>query len=108
MTRVRGRFCSLLFLAAVLMFISSPAFAQGGSSTLVGTVVDSSGAFIPGADVVAKNNATATEYRAVSDATGRYEIPAIGAGTYQPVVEVTGWPSGDQMGDRHDRSLVLD
>jgi len=91
MTRVRGRFCSLLFLAAVLMAISSPAFAQGGSSTLVGTVVDSSGAFIPGVDVVAKNNATATEYHAVSDATGRYEISAIGAGTYTVTVTLMGF-----------------
>ncbi len=91
MTRVRGRFCSLLFVAAVLMAINSPAFAQGGSSTLVGTVVDSSGAFIPGADVVARNNATGTEYQAVSDATGRYEIPAIGAGTYTVTVTLMGF-----------------
>ncbi|HPW19204.1 MAG TPA: TonB-dependent receptor [Vicinamibacterales bacterium] len=91
MTRVRGRFCSILFLAGLLMALGAPAYAQGGSSTLVGTVVDSSGAFIPGADVVAKNNATATEYRTVTDSAGRYAIPAIGAGTYTVTVSLAGF-----------------
>jgi hypothetical protein len=91
MTRLRVRLCSILFLAALLVWFSGPTYAQGGSSRLVGTIVDSSGAFIPGADIVAKNNATATEYRAVSDATGRYEIPAIGAGTYTVTVSLMGF-----------------
>ncbi len=91
MTRLRGRLSTILFLAALLISFSGLAYAQGGSSRLVGTIVDSSGAFIPGADIVAKNNATATEYRAVSDATGRYEIPAIGAGTYTVTVSLMGF-----------------
>ncbi len=91
MTRLRGRLSTILLLAALLISFSGLAYAQGGSSRLVGTIVDSSGAFIPGADIVAKDNATATEYHAVSDATGRYEIPAIGAGTYTVTVSLMGF-----------------
>mgnify|MGYP001795972571 CR=1 FL=1 len=43
-------------------------------SSLSGTVVDTSGAVIPGADIVVKNNATSGESRAVSDATGNFTI----------------------------------
>ena len=50
--------------AALLIAVSSAsAFAQGGSGTTIitGTVADASGAILPGASVVAKNNATAEE-----------------------------------------------
>ena len=42
----------------------TPALAQGGGATtsLSGTVTDTSGAIIPGANVAIKSNATATEY----------------------------------------------
>ena len=49
--------------AVVFVFATTPsALAQGGASaSIVGTVVDTSGAVIPGADVVATNNATREE-----------------------------------------------
>ncbi len=51
----------IVFLTALLVLSGTFVYAQGGaSSTLSGTVVDTSGGVIPGADVVAKNNATAT------------------------------------------------
>ena len=56
---------TVLLVALALVMAASPAFAQGAgsSTTLSGLVVDAQGAVIPGADVVAKNNATAAEFR---------------------------------------------
>ena len=49
----------LLLAVAVVLVSSSVGFAQGGNQSLSGVVVDSGGGVIPGATVVAKNNATA-------------------------------------------------
>ena len=59
------------------------AFAQGGvAATLSGTVVDSSGAVVPGATITAKNKATASTSTAVSSADGLFTIPALEPGNY--------------------------
>lgn len=90
--RSRGWLCCVLFCAALMISFSARADAQGAATTtLAGTVVDSSGAMIPGADVVAKNNATATEYRAVTDSTGHFNIAALSSGTYTVTVSLMGF-----------------
>src|SRR5512133_428011 len=99
------RRCSLqlrciLFVVGLLALASTPAFAQGGgtSSSLSGLVVDTSGAVIPGADVVAKNNATGAESTSVTDSGGRFTIPALPPGTYTVKVSLMGfktWASPD-------------
>jgi hypothetical protein len=77
----------------MLALVSTFASAQGAgsTSTLSGTVVDTSGGVIPGAEVVVKNNATATEYRAVSDSAGRFTIPSINPGIYTVKVSLMGF-----------------
>ena len=90
MSHGRSRLVSTLLLAFLLAMVGTHAYAQGGSttSTLSGTVVDSSGGVIPGADVVAKNNATATTYTSVSGANGAFSIPAVDPGTYTVTVTI--------------------
>ena len=68
------RLSTWLSAAFVLLLTASPAFAQGGSTaaSIIGTVTDASGAVIPGATVLVKNNATATEYNAVSNEQGGF------------------------------------
>ena len=64
------RVLSFTLFLALLLVTATGAFAQGGAtSTLAGTVTDSSGGVVPGADVTAKNNATATTYTAFPDFT---------------------------------------
>ena len=90
--------CARLLLALVLgtalaAISSTPAAAQGGgsSSTLSGTVTDASGAVIPGAAVSVKNNATSTEFTAISNESGNFTVPAIQAGTYTVTVTLMGF-----------------
>ncbi len=68
--------------------VVTSAFGQGGSGTTIitGTVVDSSGAVLPGANVVAKNAATAEELTAVTNEQGQFTVPAVQAGTYTVTV----------------------
>jgi Carboxypeptidase regulatory-like domain len=91
----QGSFKSMLAVCVVtlLAMSGSLAYGQGGATTssLTGVVVDSSGAVIPGADVVLKNNATASEARAVSDATGSFTFPSMPPGTYTVTVSLMGF-----------------
>ncbi len=82
-----------LTLALVIVALASPmAFAQGGAaSSITGVVLDSDGGAVPGATVVAKNNATNETYTTVSGSNGSFTIPAIGIGTYTVTVSLTGF-----------------
>jgi hypothetical protein len=90
-----GSFKSTLAIAVVMLMAmaGSLAYGQGGATTssLTGVVTDSSGGVIPGADVLAKNNATAGQFRAVSDATGSFTIPALSPGAYTVTVSLMGF-----------------
>ena len=82
----------LLTPLVLLIALSAAAYGQSGS-TLTGTVTDSSGALIPGADIVAKNNANGATYTAVSGEKGAFTIPAMGVGTYTVTVTLMGFKS---------------
>ncbi len=53
----RAGLCLAIALAAFL-FTQAPLYAQTESGTLTGTVADSAGAVVPGAEVIVKNTAT--------------------------------------------------
>jgi hypothetical protein len=88
--RSRGWF---LILPLLLVLASgSIAFAQGGAtSSLAGTVTDSTGGVVPGADIVVKNNATGAVYTAVSGRNGGFTIPSLPPGTYTATVSLLGF-----------------
>ena len=85
---MRNSLRALLAVALLMAMTSASAFAQGGSGTTIitGTVVDTSGAVLPGATVVAKNNATAEELTGVTNEQGQFTIPAVQAGSYTVTV----------------------
>ena len=77
-------FCVLGLCAA----LSRPALGQVASSTtLVGTVTDSSGAVVPGANVAAVQDATKVAYKGKTGSTGSYTLPYVAVGTYTITVE---------------------
>src|SRR5262245_26309625 len=84
--------CIVWLAAALCAAGSSVAFAQGSFFTsLTGTVVDSSGGVIPGADVRIKNNATGEEFSAVTGADGGFNIASLPAGSYSVTVSLMGF-----------------
>ncbi|MFI5096963.1 MAG: carboxypeptidase regulatory-like domain-containing protein [Candidatus Acidiferrales bacterium] len=83
MKRVSSLFC----LGFFLLFCLTPAFAQTGTTSLRGTVMDKSGAAILGADVKISNPQTAFERSSTSGSTGEYEFPGLPPGTYVLTVE---------------------
>src|SRR6187200_1271108 len=82
-----------VFLAlALILAIGATAYAQGSIfTTLSGTVVDSEGLSIPGANVKVKNNATGSEIDLVSGADGGFTAPNINSGNYSVTVELAGF-----------------
>jgi len=84
--------CLLLLMVLATIVASVPAFAQGGAtSTISGTVTDTSGAVVPGADIIVKHNATGNTFTAVSGSDGGFGIPAVPPGTYTITVKLMGF-----------------
>jgi hypothetical protein len=67
------------------------AFAQDPRGAITGTLMDSSGAAIPGVTVRAVNQETGVAASAVSNASGSYQIPFLLPGVYQVTAELTGF-----------------
>jgi hypothetical protein len=88
-----ARWVRLLVAATAALTCSGvPVFAQGGSgSTISGIAVDASGGVIPGADVVAKNDATGVSQSAVSNSQGAFSFPGLSVGTYTVTVTLQGF-----------------
>jgi Carboxypeptidase regulatory-like domain/TonB dependent receptor-like, beta-barrel/TonB-dependent Receptor Plug Domain len=70
------------WLLAVTFLISIRAYAQVAGGTLTGSVTDSSGLVIPGAEVSIKNIATGLTRDVTTDAAGFYTAPNLLPGTY--------------------------
>jgi len=77
----------LLWLVAVGISVE----AQQVTSTLSGTVNDTSGAVIPMAAVTATNVSTAVATKTTSDDAGRYIFPSLPPGTYNLTVQKSGF-----------------
>ena len=86
-------FLTGLFCFAIGAATSVPALAQGGGATtsLSGTVTDTSGAIIPGATVAVKSNATSTQFDTVSNESGYFTVPALDPGAYTVTVTLMGF-----------------
>jgi hypothetical protein len=81
-----------VLLTALFCSMGTFAYAQGGNSqTLTGTVVDTSGAVIPGADVVAKQAATGFTANTVSNSEGLFSLLSLPIGTYTVTVTLQGF-----------------
>lgn len=81
----------IVVLASVLVFHSTFAAAQSTTSTLEGTVRDSSGAVIPGATLTATDTETGARTIVQSGATGTYTFPRLRPGTYRVDIQLDGF-----------------
>lgn len=81
--------------AAMLLALplAQVAVSQSDSSSLSGTVTDSSGALLPNAKVTITNNATKAESTLTTNSSGTYIAPNIPTGDYTIRVESAGFQS---------------
>src|ERR1700757_4557064 len=85
----KRRNARLLFLLAAL--IATPAWAQTQLGTLFGTVTDTSGAVVPGAEVSVENVSTGLKRDGRTDKTGAYRLVGLPTGSYTLRVEKEGF-----------------
>src|SRR6267143_2072381 len=79
-----GQFFLGILLALLLAGLySAPAFGQVEAGTISGTVRDTSGAVIAGANITAKNLATSAERTAQTNESGQYNLPGLSPGNYE-------------------------
>src|SRR5947207_7997645 len=75
--------CTIVAILLLIVAVpTSPAYAQA-TATILGTVMDPSGAAIGGAMVQLKNTGTALTQNTISDEQGRYRFPDLGIGEYE-------------------------
>lgn len=85
-------------LAALAVCLAATAFAQGGNALLSGTVFDQAKAVLPGATVVATNDATGIVRETVTGPEGRFIIPTLTPGTYTVRAELQGFQTQSRPG----------
>jgi len=81
----------LLLAGLVMALAGAPAFAQGSTSSITGTVLDTSGGAVPGATVTAKNEATGATFVVVTGTRGIFNVPSVPVGIYSVTVTLDGF-----------------
>src|SRR5882757_236299 len=79
---LRGKVFPLVALFILIIAGANSILAQSTAS-LGGTVTDGSGGAVPGASVVARNQATGVEFSTTTDSSGAYLFPSLPIGTYR-------------------------
>ena len=90
-THFTSRGFIILATALFVAIASSAMLGQAVNGTLLGNVVDSSGAVVSGAKVTITETKTGVGRGATTNSSGNYEFPDLPPGVYQVVVEQTGF-----------------
>ena len=88
MANVSFRLARWIVVVLLCLAAATSAFAQGGTGTLTGTVVDGTGAALPGATVNATEANTGSVRTAVSDESGLFRMAALNPGRYAITIEI--------------------
>jgi len=103
-----GRFFWILGLViAIAAFCQLPAFAQFASGSIGATVADTTGAVIPHAKVVLKNEATGALRDSVTDNAGYFDFPSILPASYTLTVTAPGLTTYEQTGITLNQGATL-
>src|SRR5579864_5968661 len=85
------RSVGVCFCACFVLFAGAGAFAQAGRGSISGTVTDSGGAVVSGAQVTLLNSATGVTQHTVTSAGGLYDFISLNPGVYQVTASQTGF-----------------
>lgn len=85
-------------LLALVALITPASNAQQLTGTLSGTVMDSTGAVVPGAQVTLTNQTSGDVRKATADAQGRFVITAVQPADYSLKVEANGFTAWQENG----------
>ena len=86
-------------LLSLCLLLATSAWAQLASQTaLVGTVTDSGGLVVPGAQVVAVNTGTKDTYEATTNTEGYYHIPFVRPGRYEITITIPSFQTFKTVG----------
>jgi len=88
----------VLGILALLILFSGSALSQTSTTSLQGTVTDSSGAAIANANVALVNVESKTERTTTTDAQGEYRFQFLPPGTYTLTVSAAGFARQEQTG----------
>jgi len=100
MSLVRSIRAALVILACAFV-----AFAQSDTASITGFVKDASGATVPNATVVIKNEATGVERRATTNETGYYIVSSLPPGFYTVIAEATGFKRFEKTQNKLDPGI---
>jgi hypothetical protein len=89
---------ALLSLGCCLLLATSASAQLASQTALVGTITDSDGLAVPGAQVAAVNAGTRDTYEATTNTDGYYNIQFVRAGTYEISVTLTGFQTSKVTG----------
>ena len=92
-----GRFFAGAVLAALIAW-PAPSYAQRITAELSGSVVDSTGAVVPGADVVLTNEASGDVRRTVTNSDGFFSFASVPAQSYALTVTLQGFKTYEVKG----------
>src|SRR6185436_16758618 len=81
----------ILAVIAAALLLASPVFAQVDTGTIQGTVLDASGAVVPGATVNLINVDMGVSFQTKTNDVGVYQFPSVRIGSYTLVAEATGF-----------------
>ena len=100
--RRRHILSALAGVLVVLLMVISPAFAQGPTGTILGTVKDASGGVVPEAKVTVQSTETGASRTDTSGQDGEFRFSGVPIGHYNLRIERDGFKTVTQAG------LVLD
>ena len=77
-------------VSSLLLAFTPALMAQVRSATITGTVKDSTGAVVVGANVVVKNTGTQESYSSTTNGSGQYAVPYLQNGDYSVTISKEG------------------
>ena len=91
----KRRISCISFIYLMLVICSSSILAQQFMGTMRGTVQDSTGAMVVGAEVAIKNIATNETRNAVTEDNGTYVVPQLKPGLYKITIKKAGFKAAE-------------